>query len=129
MTNPSDPEVPDLDQTNQNFKRIEQAGYEIQESGQQLVRFGKAGQEQVQFLSKEIPKYAVVAQQYPSLQASYDSFKEWNTLVAKKSQEAVTNVVAGANMLSGSLCRKFCSYSREYPDIELYFGRISATGT
>jgi hypothetical protein len=103
MTNPSDPEVPDLDQTNQNFKRIEQAGYEIQESGQQLVRFGKAGQEQVQFLSKEIPKYAVVAQQYQSLQASNDSFKEWNTLVAKKSQEAVTNVVAGANMLSGSL--------------------------
>jgi len=103
MTNPSDPEVPNFDQANQNFERIEQAGYEIQESGQQLVRFGKAGQEQAQFLSQEIPKYAVVAQQYPSLQASYDSFKEWNTLVAKKSQEAVTNVVAGANLLSAAL--------------------------
>jgi Predicted pPIWI-associating nuclease len=103
MDNPSAPEVPNLDQAIQNFKRIEQAGYESQESGQQLVRFGKAGQEQAHFLSKEIPKYAVLAQQYPSLQTPYDSFKEWSAFVVKKSQEAVTNVGAGTNLLSSAL--------------------------
>lgn len=103
MTSPSDPEVPNLHQANQNFKRIEQAGYEIQEFGQQLVRFGKAGQEQSQFLLQEIPKYAMVAKQYPSLKTPFESFKDWNTLVAKKSQEAVTKVEVGANMLFSAL--------------------------
>jgi hypothetical protein len=84
MTNPSDPEVPNLDQANENFEKIEQAGYQIQESGQQVVRFGKAGQAQVRFLSQEIPKYAEVVRRHPTLQTSFDSFKDWNTLVVRK---------------------------------------------
>jgi hypothetical protein len=33
MTNPSDPEVPNLDQADKNFEKIEQEGYQIQEFG------------------------------------------------------------------------------------------------
>jgi hypothetical protein len=103
MTNSSNPEAPNLDQAMQNFETIEQTGYQAQESGQQLVRFGKAGQAQVRFLSQEIPKYAEVAQRHPTLQTSFDSFKDWSALVVKKSHEAVTNAGAGTNMLFSAL--------------------------
>lgn len=78
-----------LDNLNENYKKLESYGYELQQIGLDIVKQSIIGNEYIQFQLSELPKYEEAANEYQNMNGILNDICVSGMIAIKKTQTAL----------------------------------------